>query len=252
MPNSTHPELQGSVAVRGETLREQRKRKFSSALAFAEACGSVSLPTVYRAEKGGPVMQSYLARMAKELDLPIDRLIATEVTVDRISTEITLTGEWLGLFVESDRQGVVNIVKEDSELVQTGLNVTGYSTIESPDGKRTETFVDCVFKDNVFFGKTVPNDWAFPLDCGAFVLSGTRNLDWMKGHTTWFDFDTELPEVSRYLFCRKSAPDFEQLVAQAEKSLEAEVKFFRLRKFLENGYDFETSVALVKTIETQL
>ncbi|MFV2052235.1 tetratricopeptide repeat protein [Aliiroseovarius sp. YM-037] len=237
-------EKTAAVRVRGEELRFLRKRRFPSAEAFAAACGSVSVPTVYRAERGGPILKSYLSRMAGELDVNVDRLIASDSDVDRISSDLVLTGDWCGLHVATDRYGQPYIITEEAKLVQNGTAVQGVSVFETSEGKMQDAFVDCTFKDNVFCGQTRSEEWPFPLDCAVFVLSGTRNFTWLDGYLSWFDLDTERPEFSKYVLIRRDSPRAEAEIKAARDMLDDEIKLMRTRRLLEAGYSFERSVSL--------
>ncbi len=113
-------ENSAAVPVRGDVLRRIRKKNFPSAEAFAAACGSVSLPTVYRAERGGPIMLSYLSRIADELGVDVD-----DLRVARIEGATDLTGEWLGLVLVTDRFGHPSVILEEIHLEQSGNKVEG-------------------------------------------------------------------------------------------------------------------------------
>jgi TolB-like protein/tetratricopeptide (TPR) repeat protein len=238
-----------SIRVRGDDLRVLRKRRFKSADAFSAACESVSVPTIYRAERGGPVLRSYLSRMADELGISVDKLIAADGDVDRILPGNVMTGAWFGLHLATDRFGQNYVIEEDTHLVQKGTRVEGYSDYETSDGKMRDHFVDCTFKDNVFCGQMRPEDWPFPLDSAVFVVSGTRNIDWLLGYISWFDLDSEQTEFSKYVMIRQGSENFETEVANARRLLESEDKLLRARRFLETGYDFEKVVALMVATE---
>lgn len=238
-----------SVRVNGDDLRFLRKKRFSSAEAFAAACESVSVPTIYRAERGGPILKSYLDRMARELGVSSERLIAPEGGSDRIVSDLVLTGEWLGLYVATDRYGQPYTISEEVTFVQNGARVEGHSEFETREGRMRDKFVDCTFKDNVFVGQTRSEDWPFPLDSGLFALSGTRKFTWLDGYLCWFDLDTERPEFSKYILINQKSPRAEAELAAARAFLEDEIKLMRVRRFIESGYSFERSVNLILTAE---
>lgn len=229
----------GSERVRGEYLRRLRKSKFSSAEAFAAACGSVSTQTVYRAERGGPVLLPYLARMAETLGIEADKLIFRDAPVDRIATDNVLNGKWWGIFVETDFLGRPVVNEENLELFQDGTQVTGRSVVNSDANDRIEIIENCQFKDNVLYGQARPEDWEFPLDCCAFVLSGSRDINLLQGYTTWFDFDSEMVEVCRYTLLRKGSPNFEAYQSELRKQSTNELRLFRLRRLMAAGCDLD-------------
>ncbi|MEM7522417.1 MAG: helix-turn-helix transcriptional regulator, partial [Pseudomonadota bacterium] len=237
--------LAHSTKVKGRDLRFLRKRQFTSADAFAAACGSVSTPTVYRAERGGPILTSYLATMARALGVDVERLIAEDATDDATAAPRDLTGSWVGYYIGMDRFGQPYLIEEATDLVQTGNAVEGHAVIETREGIMRDLFVDCFFTGNVFSGQTKSAQWPFPLDCAAFVTSGVRTFARLDGYISWYDLDTERPEFSRYALIRRDAPQFETETAAAHAMFEDEIKLMRVRRLLESGYSFENSVELL-------
>ncbi|MDW3224920.1 MAG: hypothetical protein R8G34_18890 [Paracoccaceae bacterium] len=227
-----------------------RKKIFPSAEAFAAACGSVSTPTVYRAERGGPVLKSYLAAMARQLDVDMDRLIDDAEPVDGAGEPHNLTGSWVGLYIGADRFGQPYLIQEKADLIQTGKSVHGHTTIETREGVMLDRLEDCFLTDNVFSGQTRSEQWPFPLDCAAFVTSGIRNLTRLDGYISWFDLDTERPESSRYLLIRRDSPRFDSDVAEARAMLDNEIKLMRIRRLLEAGYNFDHAADLIPEADT--
>ncbi|MEL7280283.1 MAG: hypothetical protein AAFY35_05080 [Pseudomonadota bacterium] len=240
-----------SVRVNGDDLRFLRKRKFPSAEAFAAACESVSVPTIYRAERGGPILKPYLGRMARELEVKTERLIATEGSANRIGSDLVLTGDWRGLYVATDRYGQPYLIREDVTFVQNGTRVEGHSEFETREGKMRDKFVYSTFKDNVFIGQTRSQDWPFPLDSALFALSGTRNFTRLDGYLCWFDLDTERPEFSKYILIRRKSPRADAELSEAQTLLDSEIKLMQVRRLVEAGYSFEKSVKLMVTTKEE-
>lgn len=232
-----------STKVRGRELRFLRKRRFSSADAFSAACGSVSTPTIYRAERGGPVLMSYLATMARELGVEVERLVADDIETPSHLPD--LTGIWVGLYIGTDRFGQPYLIEEEVNLLQNGNTVEGQTIIETRHGTMRDLLIDSVFIGNVFSGQTRSEVWPFPQDCAAFVTSGIRNFTQLDGYITWFDPDTERPEFSRYVLTRRDSGQFAEEIAHARALLDDENTLMRIRRLLELGYSFEHSVDLV-------
>lgn len=237
-----------STHVRGPELRRLRKAAFSSADAFAEACGSVSTPTVYRAERGGPVLRSYLARMAGELGVGIERLIADQADPDA-RTAVSLTGDWRGLMLATDRFGRPYVIEEETRLDQTGDRVEGRASQRDGDEAVDDIFRNCRFGGNVLTGQVQSSVWPFPLESGAFVLHGGREVAWLDGYICWYDLDSERPQFSKYVLIRRGSPSFDTDMANALRLLADEARLLRARRFLESGYDFETAVAMLSNAE---
>lgn len=237
-----------STRVRGDDLRRLRKRVFKSAEAFAAACGSVSVPTIYRAERGGPILKSYLRRMARELDVDIEHLMdAPEAGGDRRQND--LTGAWYGLILATDRFGHPYLIGEETELVQNGERVEGQAISHNANETMIDTFVHASFKDSVFSGQLRSEKWHFPLESAAFVVSASRGASWLDGYITWFDLDSENAQFSKYILLRRDAENFETDLKNARAIFNDESKLLRTRRFLETGYDFGTSLALVNAAD---
>lgn len=234
-----------STMVRGAELRRLRKQEFNSADAFAAACGSVSVPTIYRAERGGPVLKSYLNRMAGELGVDAERLMAQVGD----APQTVLTGTWHGLFLSTDRFGHPCVVTEIAQLVQDGDAVEGRLVYRENNEAMVDLFENAVFRDNVLCGQLRSEKWAFPLECGAFVVSGGRDLTWLDGYLSWFDLDSEQTQFSKYILIRRDSDSFEADFKNANRLMAEESKLLRTRRFLESGYDFATSLTLVTASE---
>ena len=234
------PEYGQSVRVRGDMLRRIRKRTFRSAEAFSAACGSVSLPTVYRAERGGPILLSYLTRMARELDVDVEQL-----RVPVVEEGANLTGRWMGLVLVTDKFGHPAVIMEDIHMEQNGTKVAGRTVQKVNGDMMVDVFEDCSFQDNVLCGQSRSETWAFPLETAVFVLSGSRDMTWLDGYVTWHDVDSQIPQCSKYIMLRHGTDNFESHMKQAHRILDDEAKLLRTRRLLENGYSFSTSLALV-------
>ncbi len=233
-----------SVQVRGDVLRRLRKRKFRSADAFSAACGSVSVPTVYRAERGGPVLLSYLTKIAEMLDVDVEQLRVpdTECVTD-------LTGQWLGFVLVTDKFGHPTFVLEDIHLIQTGASVEGRTVQKINGDTMVDMLQDCVFEDNVLCGQSRSETWSFPLETAVFVLSGSRDMTRLDGYVTWHDVDSQIPQSSKYIMIRQGAPTFDVNVKNAHRIMEDEIRLLRTRRFMESGYGFKTSLSLVSAVE---
>ncbi len=231
----------GSQHVNGSVLRALRRQTYPSAEAFAAACGSVSVPTVYRAERGGRVLRPYLDRMAAILGVTAETLLSPAPA----TACPDITGDWFGLYVCTDHFGRPSILTEDARFTQDGIRVAGTSAHTTCDRDRCDTFVDCTFSNNVFSGRIVSEDWPAPLDSPVFVLTGTRDMTWLSGYLTWFDMDSQRAEVSRYFLIRKDRPDFEADVADARRALATEIRLHLLRKSLEAGLEFDAALRAV-------
>lgn len=236
----------GSTRVRGGELRHLRKRAFKSAEAFAAACGSVSVPTVYRAERGGPILISYLERMAAELGVEVDSLVSPDLEPH---AKRDLTGEWLGLIVASDRLGRPYVVREDVRLVQDGSDISGSSAGRSAEYIGRDVLVSASFKDNVLSGLARSEEWPFPFECAAFIVAGTGELNWLDGFTTWFDVEINQPQMSRYFLIRKGTSDFDTLLLRADRIVANEGRQSRLRRLLDAGHEFADALPLVAQSE---
>ena len=234
----------GSVHAHGRVLRALRRRVFPSADAFASACGSVSTPTVYRAERGGSVLLPNLERMARVLEVDASRLV--DPMQDPDVDDRDLTGSWLGFYVCTNALGHPSILTEEVALVQTGMTVTGRSRHTGCGRECCDTFEDCVFSRSVFTSRLVSVDWPFPLDAPAFVLSGTRDMTWLTGYLIWFDLDTRRAEVSRYHLLRKERETFDADVSAIREALETEIKVHLLRKSLEVGLGFDRALSVLE------
>ena len=237
-----------STLVRGSDLRRLRKHAFNSAEAFAAACESVSVPTIYRAERGGPILKTYLNRMARELGVDVERLIVPYDEKGE-AQRVDLTGDWFGLILATDRFGHPYVIGEDTRLEQTGSKVEGRSVHRAGNETMIDFFEYSTFKDNVFCGQLRSEKWPFPLECAAFVLSGSRDITWLDGYISWFDLDSEQPQFSKYILIRRDAPNFEADVKNAHRIMDDENKLLRTRRFLESGYSFGTSLSLVTASE---
>lgn len=237
-----------STLVRGAELRRLRKKLFKSAEAFSAACGSVSVPTIYRAERGGPVLRSYLNRMTRELKIDPDQLILPEGEAGN-DQRGTLTGDWFGLFLSADRFGHVRVINEDSQLLQTNDRIEGRFVFRENNEAMADTLENAEFRDNVLCGQRRSEKWSFPLECGTFVLSGGRDLTWLDGYLSWFDLDSEQTRFSKYILIRKNSMSFDADLKNAHRLMNDESRLLRIRRFLESGYDFATSLTLVTASE---
>lgn len=237
-----------TTPVKGIELRRLRKQTFKSAEAFSAACESVSVPTIYRAERGGPILKSYLNRMARMLGVEADRLIPP-LDADGKAQVVDLTGEWLGHFLLTDRFGHPCILSEDAVLTQIDETVEARMVYRENNETMIDVYENARFKDNVLCGQLRSEKWSFPLECGAFVLSGGRSLSWLDGYLSWFDLDSEKPQFSKYILIRKGTDSFDADAKKAHRILEDEMKLLRTRRFLESGYNFETSLSLVTASE---
>lgn len=235
--------MNGAIRVDGRALRRARKRAYPSADAFAAACGSVSTPTVYRAERGGPILRPYLDRMAAVLNLSPDDIIAPASTRQEGQG---MSGEWFGLYVCTDRFGRPVILTEDVHLSQDADRVEGYSGHTDCQRSHCDTFQDCTFQNNIFTGRISSVDRPFPLDAPSFVLSGTRDLRWLSGFLTWFDMDSQRVESSRYFLIRKETDSFAADVAEAQGALGHEIRLHYLRHALETGINLDNALTLVR------
>ncbi len=238
-----------STLVRGLELRRLRKQTFKSAEAFAAACESVSVPTIYRAERGGPILKTYLNRMAEELKVTADRLMIPDID-GRDVMRVDLNGDWFGLFLSTDRFGHPCVIGEDAHLIQIDDRVEGRMHYRENNEAMVDVFENAVFKDNVLCGQLRSEKWTYPLECGAFVLSGGRDLTWLDGYLSWFDLDSEQTQFSKYILIRKDSESFEADLKNAHRLMNDESKLLRTRRFLESGYNFATSLTLVTASET--
>ncbi|GFE48377.1 hypothetical protein So717_01300 [Roseobacter cerasinus] len=233
-----------SVRVRGDVLRRIRKRSFRSAEAFSAACGSVSLPTVYRAERGGPILLSYLSRIARELDVDVEQL-----RVSAAESSANLTGRWMGLVLVTDKFGHPSVILEDIHMEQNGTKVFGRTVQKVNGDTMVDVFRDCSFQDNVLCGQSRSETWTFPLETAFFILSGSRDMTWLDGYVTWLDIDSQIPQSSKYIMVRHGTDGFEMHVKHAHRIMDDEAKLLRTRRLLENGYSFSTSLALVAAVQ---
>jgi TolB-like protein/Tfp pilus assembly protein PilF len=186
--------------------------------------------------------------MARELGVEVDCLIAEEPDPDAMGAW-TLTGEWTGFYVGTDRFGQPYVIEESTNLVQEADRVEGSAEIEIREGVMRDTFVDSFVTNNVFSGQTKSEQWPYPLDSASFVMSGIRNFTRLDGYMTWYDIDTESPDFSRYTLIKRNSPQFAAEIADARAMFENEIKLMRLRRLLETGYGFENAVDLVKAVK---
>lgn len=239
--------LTGASTIRahGSQLRSLRRRSYSSADAFAAACGSVSVPTIYRAERGCRVRRPYLERMARVLGVDVAEISALEPSAFEYDTPEVLSGDWFGLYLCTDMQGRPKLLTERVRLKQTGKKVTGTSSHDGCNRDCCDVFTDCEVIANVFTGRMVSVDWPYPFDAPTFVLSGVRDMSFLTGYLTWYDMDAQRSEASRYFLIREDRESFCDDVDAARRSLDHEIKLSTIRRTLDAGVDFESAVRLV-------
>jgi hypothetical protein len=239
--------LNGASTIRahGSQLRLLRRRSYSSADAFAAACESVSVPTIYRAERGCRVRKPYLERMARVLGVDVAEISALEPPSPAYETPEVLTGDWFGLYLCTDMQGRPKILTERARLKQTGTSVSGTSSHHGCNRDCCDVFTECNVIANVFTGRMVSVDWPYPFDAPTFVLSGVRDMSFLTGYLTWYDMDAQRSEASRYFLVREDRETFRDDVDAARRSLNDEMKIYAIRRTLDAGVDFRTAVQLV-------
>lgn len=226
-----------SVMVDGELLRRDRKAAFSSAEQFARVCGA-SVPTIYRAERGGPVRFEYLRGMARALDLDVARYSQAEALIDPAAS---VADRWSAYLIAADKRIIPYIVEEDVRLRAERELISGTGAAGTPQGHRTKLFQACQVVENVFFGTVSIEGWEEPSGSGSFSLCISRNRRWMEGFASWYDPDSDRIETSRYIMVRHQGHDFEEYRSQARRLMTEELRFYLLRKNYEMDYSADAA-----------
>lgn len=242
----THSDdLRSSVRVNGELLKSERKKSGHTQLSFAEACESVSLATIRRAEQGHRVARSSLRRMAEVLGQPQDHFIRPGFLSQKSEFAISVAGDWVGLFIEADRGVPPYVVMEETHIQQQGDKIIAESLVKSPNETRRERYEDCRVVHNAIVGLHHIDEWQAPFGIGAFILKSSRNDDWLEGFSSWFDPDTDRIETSRYILVRKNSAVSDKYIEEAKSVLEQDLYLYQLRKLIETGYSTTDAVKML-------
>lgn len=226
-------QLGSSVLVDGQRLRRDRKASFPSAEQFSQVCGA-SVPTVYRAERGGPVRFEYLRGMARALKTEVEQYIRDPEMPDGPASIVC--GRWSAYLIAADKRVSPYIVEEDVHLQADGDLVVGTGSASTPQCDRTKRYERCQVAQNVFYGTVTIDGWEAPSGAGSFVLCISRNRRWMEGFASWYDPDSDRVETSRYIMVRHEGEDFEEYRALARELMAEEMQFYLLRKNYEIDY----------------
>ena len=234
-------QLGKSVMVDGDVLRRDRKASFSSAEQFAQVCGA-SVPTVYRAERGGPVRIDYLRGMARALKADVEKYCLTEMPT---APAETIADTWSAYLIAADQRVIPYIVEENVRLAAERDRISGTGAADTPQGPRTKVFHDCRVVGNLFVGTVHIEGWAQPSGTGSFSLYISRNRCWMEGFASWYDPDSDRIETSRYIMVRHQGYDFEEYRTWARELMAEELRFYLFRKSYEIDYRTEAAAGRV-------
>ena len=226
-------QLGKSLLVDGNLLRSDRKARFRSAEEFSQVCGA-SVPTIYRAERGGPVRFEYLRGMARALKAEVERYVLADAPPDLAAASVA--DRWSAYLIAADKRIVPYIVEEDVRLRAERELISGTGAAGTPQGHRTKLFQSCQVVENVFFGTVSIDGWEQPSGTGSFSLCISRNRRWMEGFASWYDPDSDRIETSRYIMVRHQGHDFEEYRNQARRLMSEELRFYLLRKTYEMDY----------------
>lgn len=239
--------FRASVLVDGDVLKMDRKAARHTQQSFSAACGSVSLATVRRAEQGHRVVISSLEMMAKVLGSPTEKYLRHEIINEKSEYSISIDGEWVGFYVETDRGATPYVVEEDITFHQSGNRVTGTSVTKVPVEERREQFEDCKVVHNSVMGLHHVDDWQAPFGIGTFILKSSRNDDWLEGFSAWHDPDSDRIETTRFIIVRKSSLSFDKYYKEAKQIIANDIPLYELRKLMESGYSMESSFRMLST-----
>ncbi len=237
--------FRSSVLVNGDVLKMDRKAASHTQQSFSAACGSVSLATVRRAEQGHRIVISLLEMMAKVLGNPTEKYIRHEIINEKSEYSISIDGEWVGFYVETDRGATPYMVEEDITFHQTGNRITGTSVTRDPVEERHEQFEDCKVVHNAVMGLHHVDGWQAPFGIGTFILKSSRNDDWLEGFSSWHDPDSDRIETTRFIIVRKNSLSFDKYYSEAKQIITNDIPLYELRKLMESGYSMESSIRML-------
>lgn len=227
-----------SIRIEGALLRRDRKRLFRSAEEFSEVCGA-SVPTIYRAERGGPIRVEYLSGMARALQTEPERYLLSAAGATGPAADIA--DRWSAYLIAADPRIQPYIVEEDVRLRAEGDLLQGTGTATTPQCHRVKIYDNCRMAQQVFYGTVRIDGWEDPSGTGSFALSVSRNRRWMEGFASWYDPDSDRIETSRYIMVRHQGDDFEDYRARARELMAEEMRFYVLRKNYE--FDYQAAAA---------
>lgn len=185
-----------------------------------------STSTLRRAEAGGPIEIEMLKAIAHGLGYPINRYIDTGEDLPS-ETLCKIGGSWEGYYIELDMDcKKLGLVSSEMSIVQHGANLHIHA-IETEEGtqiERGEEVLEALIVRDMVMTKSRVTGWAPPFGVGYTLLKVSRGDEVMRGHSIWYDLDTEEIETSKCIYVRSDSQYREHYLERVKEELEAEIK----------------------------
>lgn len=225
------------VLLKGELLRRDRRKRFPSARGLAAVCGA-SEPTIYRAERGGPILLPYLRSIAVALDEDYRKYLAAPVDgaiggaqAERLKAA---AGSWWSVTVRN-MVGAGPTIREAEVMLEVANGaLAGTARILTPSFESPDRVIEAKLHEGVLAGHSSIPGLLPPDGHSAFMMTMTRGGDFGEGYVIWFDETFRQLESTRLFMVRRGAPSFDRMQAEVIDRASMACRIFRLRKMIES------------------